>query len=187
MHDTDLGDALLARARNAVAAELDCAPGAEPWHPLLAQPGATFVTLRLHGELRGCIGSLTATRPLAEDVRANAVAAAFRDPRFAPLTAAEFAVTRFEISLLAPAEPIAARSEAELLRLLRPHVDGVILRCEERRATLLPQVWASLPDPRDFVRALKRKAGLPATFWSDALFFERYEVVKFDETVEADR
>lgn len=185
MRDPVLGDALLARARNAVARDLACAVSAEPWHPRLTQPGATFVTLRLSGELRGCIGSLAATRPLDEDVRANAVAAAFRDPRFAPLTAAEFPATRFEVSLLAPPQPLAARDEAELLRVLRPHVDGVVLRCGDRRATLLPQVWASLPDPRDFVRALKRKAGLPTAFWSDALVFERYEVIKFDEAVEA--
>lgn len=183
--DLELGHALLARARNAVAVELARATEPEPAHPRLGAPGATFVTLRHQGELRGCIGSLAAVRALDEDVRFNAKAAAFRDPRFAPLTAAEFALTRFEVSLLAAPQPIDARSEAELVRALRPFVDGVILRWRERRATLLPQVWASLPDPHDFLRALKRKAELPATFWSAELAFERYEVVKFDDSVEA--
>lgn len=180
--DTELGAALLAHARNAVAQALGCATVPEPWHTRLLQPGATFVTLRQQGELRGCIGSLTATRPLLEDVRANARAAAFEDPRFAPLDAGQFGVTRFEVSLLTPPQALPADSEEALLQALQPYQDGLVLRYGSRRATFLPQVWHSLPQPRDFLRALKRKAGLAPDFWSEGLAFERYQALRFEET-----
>jgi hypothetical protein len=185
MDPTDtLGVALIARARNAVAGELGLPCFAAPDHPALLLPGATFVTLFTHGTLHGCIGSLTATRTLAADVRANAVAAAVNDPRFAPLRAGEFSATQFEVSLLGPATPLAVHCEAEAIAALVPHRDGVTLSWQESRATLLPQVWAALAEPRDFLRALKRKAGLPAEFWAPDLRLECYTVTLFHDTSE---
>jgi AmmeMemoRadiSam system protein B/AmmeMemoRadiSam system protein A len=181
--DTDtLGPALLARARNAIAARLGQATRAEPDHPALARPGATFVTLTRNDELRGCIGSLEAHRSLDHDVRANAVAAAFRDPRFAPLTLAELPHTRVEVSLLTAPQPMKFSDEADALRQLRPHVDGVILTAGRHRGTFLPQVWEQLPEPRLFMAHLKQKAGLPADEWSSEVELQRYEVRKWKET-----
>jgi AmmeMemoRadiSam system protein B/AmmeMemoRadiSam system protein A len=177
----DIGPALLVRARNAIAAQLTQATQAEPAHPLLAQPGATFVTLTQDGALRGCIGSLQAYRPLDQDVRANAVAAAFRDPRFAPLTAGELARIRVEVSLLTAPQPMTFADEADALRQLRPNVDGVIFIAGQRRSTFLPQVWEQLPQPRQFMAHLKQKAGLPADYWSSDVQLQRYEVQKWKE------
>lgn len=181
MPDDDLGGALLVRARNAIGAEFGLAPQAEPDHPALRQPGATFVTLTQAGELRGCIGSLEARRPLGEDVRANARAAAFGDPRFLPLARDEFGRTRIEVSLLAPAEPLRFTDEADALRQLRPGQDGMIFECHGRRGTFLPQVWESLPDPRDFFAHLKQKAGFAPEFWSPDIRLYRYTVRKWKE------
>jgi len=188
----DLGNALLLLARNAIADRLGLAhapmpdhspdPSAQPELAELARPGAAFVTLTRHGNLRGCIGSLEARRPLAEDVVANARAAAFSDPRFAPLTADELDGIRVEVSLLTPAQPMRFSSEADAIGQLRPLVDGVILEVGQRRGTFLPQVWESLPDARQFLRELKRKAGLPADFWSDAVKLSRYQVQKWKES-----
>ncbi len=142
----------------------------------LRRPAATFVTLNLHGRLRGCIGSLQAIRPLAQDVAHNAWAAAFQDHRFPPLTAEEFPDIDIHISLLSEPEPMAVTSEADLLRQLRPGKDGLILEDGPYRATFLPQVWSSLPEPERFVAELKRKAGLHPGHWSDTLRFSRYTV-----------
>ena len=180
--DPALGSALLARARNAIADALDLPTRAEPHHAALARPGATFVTLQQRGELRGCIGSLEPYRPLEHDVRANALAAAFRDPRFEPVAAQEVASLHIEVSLIGPAQPLAVRDEGEAHRRLRPHVDGVILEWRGRRATFLPQVWEQIGTPDAFLRALKRKAGLAADFWAGDLRLHRYEVRKFKET-----
>ena len=181
MVDQQLGDALLARARNAIASALGGAQVKEPEHPALHQPGATFVTLTRHGELRGCIGSLQASRPLDQDVRENARAAAFRDRRFAPLSAGELAATRVEVSLLTPAEPIRFGTEEDAVRQLRQGIDGVILESERHRGTFLPQMWEHLPEPWQFMSQLKRKAGLPGDFWSKDLRLYRYEVQKWSE------
>jgi len=119
MYATDSrGPALVMRARNAVGAAFGALPVEVPDHPDLWLPGATFVTLHTAGLLHGCIGSLEATRSLAEDVQANAIAAAFHDPRFQPLTAREFSNTRFEVSVLGPASPVAAASEDEAIAAL---------------------------------------------------------------------
>ena len=179
--DTELGDVLLALARGAIAGRLGVSTDAAPAHAALAAHGATFVTLRLEGELRGCIGTLEAHRPLGDDVRANAVAAAFRDPRFAPLPVHELAAVAIEVSVLSPSEPIDARSERDALARLRPGVDGVVLARGSRRATFLPQVWDELRDPRDFLAALKHKAGLPPDFWDAQVTLARYAVVKYAE------
>jgi AmmeMemoRadiSam system protein A len=140
---------------------------------------STFVTLHLDGQLRGCIGSLEAHRPLAEDVAANAFAAAFRDPRFPPVSRAEAARLALEISVLSPAEPMHFRSEADLLAQLRPGIDGLILSDLGRRGTFLPSVWSQLPAARDFLVHLKHKAGLPADHWSATLSVERYTTESF--------
>ncbi|MFA4968344.1 MAG: AmmeMemoRadiSam system protein B [Sulfuritalea sp.] len=178
---SDLGPALLVRARNAIAAKLKQPVQAEPAHPALSQPGATFVTLTQKGQLRGCIGSLQAHRALDQDVRANAVAAAFSDPRFPPLTLAELPHTRVEVSLLTVPQPMKFSDEADAIRQLRPHVDGVIFIAGQRRGTFLPQVWEQLPDPRQFLAHLKQKAGLPANYWSSEVELQRYEVQKWKE------
>jgi len=183
--DAALGRALLARARNAIADALGLTPGVEPPHPELRAPGATFVTLRHRGALRGCIGALAAERTLDEDVRRHARAAAFDDPRFAPITQAEFAALEIEVSLLDAAEALAVTSEAEAQSLLRRGRDGVILEWRDRRATFLPQVWEQLPQPAQFLAALKRKAGLAADFWAADLRLSRYGVRKFSEPADA--
>lgn len=140
---------------------------------------ATFVTLENEGHLRGCIGTLTARLPLVEDVAVHAFAAAFEDPRFPPVTPEEAARLELHISILSPPEPLTVRDEADLLRQLRPGVDGLILGDGLRRATFLPAVWEDLPEPRDFVRHLKAKAGLGADYWSPRMKAERYETESF--------
>lgn len=179
----ELGKKLLTLARNAIAGQLG-ESGAlipETESPELAQPGACFVTLSREGKLRGCIGSLDAWRPLRDDVRANACAAAFNDPRFPPLTGEEFAQLRIEVSLLTQAQPISFADEADALAQLRPGIDGVVLEHGRHRSTFLPQVWADLPEPRQFLAQLRIKAGLPVNFWSPELKLSRYQVQKWQE------
>ncbi len=190
MDDRDLGAALIATARGAIDAAFGRPEARVRPHAALDRPGATFVTLKQDGELRGCIGSLEAHRLLAIDVRRNALAAAFDDPRFAPLVAPELAVTTVEVSLLSPASRVEVADEEDLLARLEPGVDGIVLELGRRRATFLPQVWESLPDPRDFIGALKRKAGMPASFWSPEMRVSRYTVAswqqaEFDSELEA--
>ncbi len=149
----------------------------------LAEPGASFVTLNMNGELRGCIGTLEAWRPLISDVAENAFNAAFRDPRFAPLSARERDQLEFHISVLNPAEEMQFDSEADLIGQLRPGIDGLILSDRGRRGTFLPSVWESLPEPQAFLQHLKLKAGLPGNYWSDTLRVERYTVEEFGDEV----
>lgn len=179
--DRTLGHALLTIARSAIAVELGFPGAGEANHGALAQPAATFVTLKHSGELRGCIGSLKPVRPLGVDVRENAIAAAFRDPRFPPLAAAEFVVVAVEVSLLSADERIEIVDEVDLVGRLRPGVDGLILQYGSHRATFLPQVWDTLADPWAFLAALKRKAGLPEGFWSPRVNVSRYQVTKWTE------
>ena len=148
----------------------------------LDAPGAAFVTLTQRGALRGCIGTLTAYRPLREDVAANAVNAAIRDPRFPPLTAAELPDTHIEVSVLSASEPYPFTDRADALSRLRPGVDGLILEYGSHRGTFLPQVWDSLSKPDDFLANLVRKAGLPAGWWDDDARLSRYTVKAFEET-----
>jgi AmmeMemoRadiSam system protein B/AmmeMemoRadiSam system protein A len=175
------GAVLLAHAREAIARVLRVPVADALDADFLSQPGATFVTLKADGELRGCIGSLVARRPLRDDVRHNAQAAAFQDPRFAPLTRADYARLTVEVSLLAPPSPLIVADEAELHATLRPGVDGLTLAYRQHCATFLPQVWGHLPGPREFVAALKRKLGVAAGFWSDELLISRYTVDKWAE------
>jgi AmmeMemoRadiSam system protein B/AmmeMemoRadiSam system protein A len=148
----------------------------------LREPGACFVTLRSpDGALRGCIGSLQATRLLAEDVVHNAFAAAFRDPRMKPVSAAELQSLRVELSLLGPLERIAATSFEDLVSKLRPGRDGLVLEDAGQRGTLLPQVWSDLPSPKEFAGTVWKKAGLPPTHWSSTTRAFRYGVRKLGE------
>lgn len=178
---SEIGLALLGRARAAIARELGYPAGSVPDHPALAESGASFVTLTREGRLRGCIGTLKAERSLRDDVDENAIGAAFRDPRFAPLSRGEFTDLQIEVSVLSEPESMSFRDEADALSQLRPGVDGVILSCGSRRATFLPQVWESLPDPCDFITQLKRKAGLRDDFWSPEVALARYQVHKYKE------
>lgn len=142
--------------------------------PALRAPGATFVTLHVERELRGCIGTLEARDPLVLDVVTNAYSAAYRDPRFPGLTRVEFERLDLHISILSPPEPLAVESEEDLLAQLRPGIDGLILAEGQRRGTFLPAVWDALPEPRLFVQHLKQKAGLPSDYWSATLAVARY-------------
>lgn len=149
----------------------------EEFSPALQAQGASFVTIKIARELRGCIGTLEAQRALISDVVSNAYGAAFHDPRFPALTRAEFRMLDVHISVLSEPQPMAVASEAELLAQLRPGVDGLVLQEGYHRGTFLPAVWEQLSEPREFVRHLKRKAGLPADYWSPALRVSRYTVV----------
>jgi hypothetical protein len=177
--DSALGPALRARAHNAIAQPLVLATVDEPSHPQLAQPGATFVTLRHRGRRRACIGSVRAGRPLDDDVRANAAAAAFDDPRFPGLRAAEFDAIEIEVSLLGATTRLPSCSQSAALAAVRPRLDGLVLRWHGHSATLLPQVWARLPDAAGFLAALKHKAGLSETFWAPDVELSRFRIRRF--------
>jgi uncharacterized protein len=186
--DTPERHELLALARASIDSALATQPAGQmaPFTPALLLPGLTvrrssFVTLRRGDELRGCCGTLDAPRLLAEDVWRNAWAAAFSDHRFPPLTAAEWPYVNLHLSLLTVPEPLDVTSEEQLLAALRPSVDGLILESDTGRATFLPAVWEQLPDPAQFVRQLKMKAGWSATYWSDCVRVSRYETESFGE------
>lgn len=173
------GAVLVAIAREAIGERLGegrCSPRDDPW---LWEMAATFVTLRSSGALRGCIGSVDARRALGEDVAHNARAAAFRDPRFPPVALHELEGLEVEVSVLSPRSPVPAATESEALARLRPGIDGVYLEYGEARATFLPQVWESIPDPLSFLSELRLKAELPARFWHPDLRLTRYSVEKF--------
>lgn len=140
----------------------------------LGQPGASFVTLKRTGQLRGCIGTLIANQALAQDVATNAYSAAFRDPRFDPLGGDELEGLLISISVLSTPQPMVFSNEADLLAQLQPGIDGLILKEGNRRGTFLPSVWESLPSPQEFWPRLKMKAGLDPDYWSDSLLVERY-------------
>lgn len=172
---SDLGVALIALARAAIEGRVVRAE-----HPDLDAPGATFVTLTKGGRLRGCIGSLGARRLLREDVASNARAAAFRDPRFAPVTPAEFGAIRVEVSLLTTPEPVDFVDEPDAIRNLH-YGFGYVLSGEGMRGTFLPQVWEQLPEPTRFWAQLRLKAGFPDGYWGPAVSLEQYQVRKWTE------
>lgn len=179
MGGDERGRTLVAIARQAIDLDSELGPG-RAWHEdWLREPGASFVTLRLDGELRGCIGSVEARRALGDDVERNARAAAYHDPRFSPVTRHERIRLEVEVSVLSEREPIGVASEAEALAMLRPGVDGIFLEYQDRRATFLPQVWEGLPDPVNFLGELRRKAGLPERFWHPDVRLSRYTVEKY--------
>ncbi|MFO1426547.1 MAG: AmmeMemoRadiSam system protein A [Steroidobacteraceae bacterium] len=140
----------------------------------LEVPAATFTTLHCDGELRGCCGALEARRPLAEDVWCHAWLSAFADSRFLPLAQHEFAALELQVSVLGPLVPLAAASERELLAALRPNEDGLVIQAGASRATFLPAVWEQLPDPVEFLRHLKIKAGWTAGDWPAGVRAFRY-------------
>ncbi|MCF7970772.1 MAG: AmmeMemoRadiSam system protein A [Methylococcaceae bacterium] len=147
----------------------------EDYAPELQEIRASFVTLEIQHQLRGCIGMLEAVRPLIVDIAENAFAAAFRDYRFPPVTAAEYAQLEIHLSILTKPELMSFYSEEDLLRQLRPKVDGLILQEGSQRGTFLPSVWESLPEPHDFLHHLKQKAGFNPSYWSDSIKVFRYE------------
>lgn len=151
------------------------------YHRDLKVVRASFVTLQIEGRLRGCIGHLEAVQPLVVDVAENAFAAAFRDPRFSPLSAQEWPDVDVHLSLLTLAQPIQFDDEPDLIRQLRPREDGLIFQDGPNRGTFLPSVWESLPEPEDFLVQLKLKAGLAANHWSDRVEVYRYHTESFGQ------
>ena len=145
------------------------------YDPELQEIRASFVTLEIDHQLRGCIGMLEAVRPLIVDIAENAFSAAFRDYRFPPVTEAEYAQLEIHLSILTKPELISFYSEEDLLRQIRPNIDGLILQEGSQRGTFLPSVWESLPEPSDFLRHLKQKAGFSSDYWSDSVKVFRYE------------
>lgn len=179
--NTEHGKILLPIARAAISRVLDVPHAADETAPWLAEHGACFVTLTQNGELRGCIGTLQAHRPLLADVKSNAVSAAIHDPRFMPLSVEELDITTVEISLLSSTTAMDVRDEADALALIRPNVDGIVFEYGRYRSTFLPQVWEQLPQPRQFMAHLRRKAGLPEDFWEEGVKLSRYTVTKWKE------
>jgi len=178
--DTELGPLLLGRARESITQRLQDG-STLAGDPRLDGPGATFVTLTRDGDLRGCVGSVRAQRPLGEDVATNAVAAAMRDTRFAPVTRAELNDLRVEVSLLSDPQFLEFASEDELLQQLRPEVDGLMLFAGCRSAVFLPQVWTQLREPSLFLATLKEKAGVAAGRPADTLMAAAFTVRKWKE------
>ena len=175
---------VLARQALEAAAQGQRAPAVETsiLSPALSQPGASFVTLTLHDELRGCIGGLHATKPLWEDVREHAAQAALNDFRFPPVTPAETARIEVEVSVLTEPQTLEYASAQDLVQRLRPNVDGVILSQGFRRATFLPQVWEHVPQPEHFLSMLCEKMGVAPEMWRHAqLTVQTYQVEKFTE------
>lgn len=176
------GEILLAIARAAISNALGQSDSADESAAWLLEKGACFVTLNQNGALRGCIGSLEAHRPLLQDVKANALAAAFRDPRFTPLTAAELEGTEIEVSLLSAITPLQFSDEQHALAQLKPILHGVVFEFGRYRSTFLPQVWEQLPKPLDFIKHLKQKAGLAMDFWAPDVKLSTYTVSKWKES-----
>jgi uncharacterized protein len=178
INETEQRRALLGLAREAIQTAL--VTGERPTFPerpfaaSVTRPGASIVTLRLGRDLRGSAGSFMVGRPLCVDVWHNAWRAAFSDPRFAPLRAAEWRSANLQLTFLTPSQRVRVWSEARLVRKLRPKIDGLTLEYQGSRATFPPSVWEQIPDPRDFVAYLKLKAGLAADFWSRDIRIERY-------------
>ena len=177
----DAGNVLLPLARAAIASQLGLNRAAREDLPWLREQGACFITLMQGDTLRGCIGTLRAHRALADDVKANAAAAAFRDPRFPPLAAAELGAVALEISVLSALEPMPCADEPDALKQLRAGVDGVVLEYGHHSSTFLPQVWDNFREPAEFLAHLKYKAGLPPDFWDPGLKLSRYSVSKWRE------
>jgi uncharacterized protein len=151
--------------------------------PHLRENGASFVTLTIDNDLRGCIGALEAHQPLVEDVREHAVAAALEDPRFHPVSEGELIRIKLEVSRLTAPTPLEYSSSEELLAKLRPHVDGVILKDDYRRATFLPQVWEKIPKTADFLDHLCAKMGAQPNLWrTKKLQVFVYQVQEFHES-----
>ncbi|MFT3839823.1 MAG: AmmeMemoRadiSam system protein A [Myxococcaceae bacterium] len=175
------GQVLLKLARETIAESLGGPKVEQPGDAFLKAPGAVFVTLRdPSGELRGCIGSILAHRPLLEDVQHNAIAAASQDPRVMPVRADELPGLRIEVSVLSALEPLEVTSEEDALRKIRPGVDGIELSAMGRRAVFIPKMWDQLADTREFLRYLRMKAGLPKG-WADGTKLRRFTAETFGD------
>jgi AmmeMemoRadiSam system protein A len=182
--DRHLPQVLLSLARRAIERRLTDQPDMKlpiPDMPELQEKGASFVTLHRDGQLRGCIGSLVAWRPLAEDVTENAVHAAFSDPRFPPVSPDEMPRVKLSLSLLTPPAPISFTGEEDLLSQLRPGIDGLIIEDEGHHALFIPAVWEQVADPAAFLGHLKVKAGLAPDHWSDNFRASRFTAEEYHE------
>ncbi|WP_461535970.1 AmmeMemoRadiSam system protein A [Spongorhabdus nitratireducens] len=183
--DPELQHQLLSLARSII--DHGCTHGTHPdidadsFPAALQEPGCCFVTLHKDGQLRGCIGSLEPRRTLIDDITANAFSSAFNDPRFNPVSAKELPSLDIEISVLSSLIPIDVDSENALLAELKPEQDGLLIESGHYRATFLPQVWEQLPNPKDFLLHLKRKAGMPDNLWPEDIRCYRYHCFKFSE------
>ena len=174
---------LLELARKTLVQKMDKGTSPlKPDEPAFSLNAATFVTLKIAGKLRGCIGTLEPVCTLWEGIRDNAVNAAFHDHRFSPLTSDELPTVQLDISILSQPKPLEYADTEDLLAKLRPGVDGVILRDGKRHATFLPQVWQQISSPEQFLDHLCQKAGLPIETWRRArLEIETYQVQCFEE------
>jgi AmmeMemoRadiSam system protein A len=179
---TEAARTLLPIARASIATQLGKTHPADESAAWLREQGASFITLNLHNKLRGCIGSLRAHRALLDDIKGNALAAAFKDPRFKPLTADEYEHIEVEISLLSALNALVFTDETSALAQLQPQVHGVIFEYGHHRSTYLPQVWDNFSDPVMFMATLKQKAGLPPNFWEPGVKIQTYTVAKFRES-----
>jgi AmmeMemoRadiSam system protein A len=179
------------QARLLTIARRSLATGLETRRPLdvdtaaltgtLAEPHGNFVTLTRRGVLRGCVGTLIGTAPLAQGVANSAYNAGFNDQRFPPLSAAELDQTQIDISVLSQPQPLIANDLSELLEQLHPREHGLIVEDRGHRATLLPKVWEKVPDAKQFITELLAKAGLPPYYWSDTIRFFGYKAFEFAE------
>lgn len=177
------GPVLTALARASIAEAFGGPAPVKPANaPWLDERRAVFVTLKMHGELRGCIGQLEARMSLFDAVRTAAKHAAFEDPRFPPLVAQELPDVHIEVSVLSPLEPVPGiETEADALAALRPGVDGIVLRSGFHSGVFIPEVWKELPGRHEFLQHLKRKAGLPLHEWRPGTTLERFTAELFEE------
>ena len=177
---------LLQLARNSIKHGLEhneaLAPCEADFDDHLKASAAAFVTLEKQGELRGCIGSIEAYRSLIEEVAEHAWNAAFRDPRFSPVSFPELAQLHIEISILTAPQTISFHTEPEFMDQIIPGKDGLILQDGHRRSLFLPAVWEKLPDLDSFLSHLKQKAGLPENYWSETIQFKRFYSFEFSES-----
>lgn len=176
-------DALLAVAKASILSGLEhqqpLSVDISDYPEALQEQRATFVTLHIAHNLRGCIGTLSSYRALVDDIAHNAYAAAFSDPRFPALGKQEYEQLDYHISILSDTSAMQFASEQDLLAQIRPGIDGLVLEDKGRRGTFLPSVWEQLPETEVFFSHLKQKAGLPANYWSDTLQISRYTVESF--------
>lgn len=176
------GKILIPIARASISDTFGRAHSADEDAKWLQQHGACFVTLTQHEQLRGCIGTLEAHRSLLEDVKNNAKAAAFKDPRFPPLSSEELDKTEIEVSLLSAMQALNFSDEQEALSQIQPGTDGIVFEYGHYRSTFLPQVWQQLPSTSQFMAHLKQKAGLSTDFWAEQVKLSRYTVSKWKES-----
>jgi AmmeMemoRadiSam system protein A len=185
----DQGQKLLCLARATIAARLGLSdassrliPDNQLADPAFQEQRGTFVTLKIRNQLRGCMGCLTPSETILEGIQRNAVNAAFNDPRFPPLTGPELEQAEIEVSILTNPQDLEYSDGKDLLKKLRPNIDGAIISKGMARATFLPQVWEQLPRTEEFLSHLCRKAGLSPDEWQKGeLDVSIYQVQYFHE------